>query len=105
MPTRNAPEIPEELKGAADKLSQHDDRINKAYSTERYEEFMCAVKKIVLEVLDSSSAETIIKKQALNAVTERSITEVWKRVNFWTTAIISILGLIVAIISLVRSFK
>lgn len=97
--------VPEELQGAAkvSDVNALDEKLERAYSKDRYEEFQSAVKKIVIDTLKHDDGREIIKSYAKESakdyVNERGLT----RLNFWLPiAVGALIALLPYIIKLIK---
>lgn len=87
--------IPAELEGVAltSDVDALGDKIDKCYSTERYEEFQGAVKKIVVDTLDGSDGRTKVKSHATEATKEYLSAAGWEKAKFWIPTVIAVLSI------------
>ena len=95
--------LPSELEGVAkvEQLSSLEARVDKAYSSERYEEFQDATEKIFYRAMETESAhaklETKIQSEIKKYMDERG----WKNKTFWIPTVIGVIGIVVAIIAII----
>lgn len=97
--TPKSPSVPRELEGSATQKDVHDleERLGKTYSTERYEDFQEAVKKITLETIDSGEGRTKIKTHGREATKEYLDENSWKKLVFWIPILVSVISIVVAV--------
>lgn len=91
--------VPRELEGAATvkDVSALESRVEKCYSTEKYEEFQKAVKAIALETIEGGDGRTKIKVHARESVKEFLDENGWKKLVFWAPLLISVVSVLLTI--------
>lgn len=94
-------QIPDELKDVATTgdVNALEQRVEKCYSAERYEEFQEAVRKIALETIEGAGRDKI-KSHAKESAKEYSQENGWTKLTFWLPTIISALVAIIAVVAL-----
>jgi len=71
-------------------------RVDKCYSTEKYEEFQKAVREITLETMGGEKGVEKIKKHATDAAGTYFSSEMWKQKTFWIPTVIAVIAIVVA---------
>lgn len=91
--------LPSELENVAyaQDVNALQEQVDKCYSTERYEDFQDAVKRIILETLDSGEGRTKVKGHAKESTKEYLDENSWKKLVFWAPTLISIISVAVAV--------
>jgi hypothetical protein len=91
--------IPPELQDVATTgdVNALEARMEKCFSSEKYEEFQTAVQKITLETIDSGAGRTKIKAHGREATKEYLDENSWKKLLFWVPTVISVVSVAVAV--------
>src|SRR5687767_8771210 len=75
------------------------EKVGKCYSSERYEDFRDAVKKITLESMDGGGVgggQEKIKTYATQAIKDYNRDDTWRKITFWVPIILSGVAIILA---------
>lgn len=83
--------LPTELEGIAsvEQLNSLEARLEKSYSSERYEEFQDAVEKIINRTLETESAHNKLETKIQAEIKKYMDDKGWKNKTFWIPTIIS----------------
>jgi hypothetical protein len=92
--------IPKDLDNIAtmDSVSTLSERVEKCYSSERYQAFSDSVKEIVLQVINTNTTGDIIKAYAKQATKDFLEENNWKKIQFWLPTTIAIISVIISVI-------
>lgn len=92
--------LPSELEGVAsvEQLNGLEERLEKAYSSERYEEFQEAVEKIIWRALETDTAHTKFEAKIQTEIKKYMEEKGWKNKTFWIPTIIAIIAAVAAVI-------
>lgn len=99
---RQTKPLPDELQDVATtgQLSDLEAHLNKAYSSERYEEFQAAVEKIFYRAMETESAHAKLETKIQTEIKKYLEEKGWKNKNFWIPTAIGVMGVIVAIVAI-----
>jgi len=96
----SATNIPPEYQGVfqEQRFSSIEDKLNRCYSADRYEDFEGAVEKILLKHIEMDSTKDKLKAWVSSEVRSVLSDSRWKNLSFWLPFAVSVAAVVVAFV-------